>query len=61
VKPEMHPFQRDHGDTVARRRVLTDSGRAALGLPPVSDVVLVPLLDLPARDDRRDQRQGATR
>lgn len=32
-------------------RQLTDRGRAAIGLPPVESVVLVPLLDIPVRED----------
>lgn len=40
-------------------RVLTDDARRALGLPTVektADLVMVPLLDIPARDDRRDRK-----
>lgn len=39
---------------------LTDKARQALGLPTseaIADLVLVPLLDIPARDDRRDLRR----
>ena len=48
-----------------RSWVLTDKARSALGLPepaPVREIVLVPLLNIPARDDRRDlRREGARR
>lgn len=41
-----------------RTTVLTDKARRALGLPDArdSDLVLVPLLDLPMRDDAKDRR-----
>lgn len=49
-----HPFQRSHGDIVHGRPVITNRGRVALGLPPIADLILVPLVDVPMRDDTRD-------
>lgn len=49
------------GATVRDRHVLTDAGRAVLGLPALGDVALVPLIDLPYRDDTRDLRGGNDR
>lgn len=46
-------------DTLAKRRRLTGKALRAIGAPtvPVIEVVLVPLLDLPARDDSKDRRR----
>lgn len=41
----------DPVEHLTRRHVLTDQGRVALGLPPVGDVALVPLVDLPWYDE----------
>lgn len=43
-----------------RTTVLTDKGLRARGLPTsekTADLVLVPLINLPARDDRKDLRR----
>lgn len=45
---------------VLNRPVLTDKARRALGLPVdgrAVEIVMVPVLDLPMRDDEKDRRR----
>ena len=50
------PMRDPWGEVIANRPTLTNEGRAAIGLPVVNDLVLVPVLDIPMRADRPADR-----